>query len=86
MTPILISPSVRSLTWLLIAAFVVASVPAPPDALALVEFVFGSGAAATVHGLPAVVLTSRTGDWQAAFDGRNRVIEALFGLMGTGTL
>ena len=37
----------------------VASVPAPPDALALVEFVFGSGAAATVHGLPAVVLTSR---------------------------
>ena len=29
MTPILISPSVRSLTWLLIAAFVVASVPAP---------------------------------------------------------
>jgi CubicO group peptidase (beta-lactamase class C family) len=26
-----------------------------------------------------VVLTSRTGDWQAGFDGRNRVIEALLG-------
>ena len=27
----------------------------------------------------AVVLTSRMGDWQAACDGRNRMIEALTG-------
>lgn len=26
----------------------------------------------------AVVLTSRTGDWQEGYDGRNRIIEAMF--------
>ena len=41
------------------AAVQVASVPAPPDALALAEFVFGRGSATLVHGLPAVSLTSR---------------------------
>ena len=41
------------------AAVQVASVPAPPDGLALVEFVFGNGSPATVHALPAVLLTSR---------------------------
>lgn len=26
----------------------------------------------------AIVLTSRTGDWQEGYDGRNRIIEAMF--------
>lgn len=37
----------------------VASVPAPPDAMQLVDYVFGTGTATTVHGLPAQLIDSR---------------------------
>jgi hypothetical protein len=37
----------------------VASVPAPPDAMQLVGYVFGAGTATTVHGMPAQLIDSR---------------------------